>query len=97
MGRYATRSVFAAALCAGVAMIGASVNGLLGVDAELQRSAFAAQQSGRSSTSSINRPFENETRRVIYKRDGDCGPPRSNRLLRDAESTGHRWIRLITP
>jgi hypothetical protein len=44
MGRYATRSVFVAALCAGVAMVGASVNGLLGVDAELQRSALAAQE-----------------------------------------------------
>jgi hypothetical protein len=43
MGRYATRSAFVAALCAGVAMVGASVNGLLGVDAELQRSAVAAQ------------------------------------------------------
>ena len=40
----ATRSVFVASLCAGVAMIGVSVNGVLGVDAELQRSAFAAQQ-----------------------------------------------------
>jgi hypothetical protein len=43
MGRHATRSAFAAALCAGVAMVGASVHGLLGVDAELQRSALAAQ------------------------------------------------------
>ena len=44
MGSKATRSVFAAALCSGVAMIGVSVHGLVGVDAELQRSAFAAQQ-----------------------------------------------------
>ena len=44
MGIKATRSVFAAALCAGVAMVGASVHGLMGVDAELQRSAFAANQ-----------------------------------------------------
>ena len=44
MGRHATRSAFAAALCAGVAMVGTSVHGLLGVDAELQRSALAAQQ-----------------------------------------------------
>jgi hypothetical protein len=43
MGTLKTRSAFAAALCAGVAMVGASVHGLLGVDAELQRSAFAAQ------------------------------------------------------
>jgi hypothetical protein len=40
----ATRSVFAAALCAGVAMVGASVHGLMGVDAELQRSVLAADQ-----------------------------------------------------
>jgi hypothetical protein len=44
MGSKTARSVFAASLCAGVAMIGVSVNGMLGVDAELQRSAFAAQQ-----------------------------------------------------
>ena len=43
MGSLKTRSAFAAALCAGVAMVGASVHGLLGVDAELQRSALAAQ------------------------------------------------------
>jgi hypothetical protein len=36
--------MFAAALCAGVAMLGISVHGLLGVDSELQRSDFAAQQ-----------------------------------------------------
>jgi hypothetical protein len=39
-----TRSVFAAALCAGVAMVGASVHGMLGIDAELQRSAVAASE-----------------------------------------------------
>jgi hypothetical protein len=44
MGSSTTRSVFAVALCSGVAMVGASVHGLLGVDAELQRSALAAQQ-----------------------------------------------------
>jgi hypothetical protein len=44
MGSRTTRSVFVAALCAGVAMVGASVHGLLGVDAELQRSAVAAQR-----------------------------------------------------
>ena len=43
MGTLKTRSAFVAALCAGVAMVGASVHGLLGVDAELQRSALAAQ------------------------------------------------------
>ena len=30
------------ALCTGVAMLGISVHGLLGVDADLQRSAYAA-------------------------------------------------------
>jgi hypothetical protein len=44
MGSAGTRSLFAAALCAGVAMLGVSVHGLLGVDNELQRSAYAAQQ-----------------------------------------------------
>jgi hypothetical protein len=44
MGSAGTRSIFVAALCAGVAMVGLSVHGLLGVDSELQRSAFAAQQ-----------------------------------------------------
>jgi hypothetical protein len=64
MGRYATRSVFAAALCTGVAMVGASVHGLLGVDAELQRSAVAAQ----------HRTFDHDSLRVLapYKWDGDC-------------------------
>jgi hypothetical protein len=80
MGRYATRTVFATALCAGVAMVGASVNGMLGVDAELQRSAVAAQQFRTFEHVVHKRPSENETRRVIYKRDGDCGPPRSNHL-----------------
>jgi hypothetical protein len=64
MGRHATRSAFAAALCAGVAMVGASVHGLLGVDAELQRSAVAAQ----------NRTLDHHSVRVFapYKHDGDC-------------------------
>jgi hypothetical protein len=44
MGSRTIRSIFAVALCSGVAMIAASVNGLVGVDAELQRSALAAQQ-----------------------------------------------------
>jgi hypothetical protein len=44
MGRRTSRSIFAVALCSGVAMVGASVHGLLGVDAELQRSVLAAQQ-----------------------------------------------------
>ena len=65
MGRYATRSVLAAALCAGVAMVGASVHGLLGVDAELQqRSAVAAQY----------RTLEQHSVRVVapYTQQRDC-------------------------
>ncbi len=66
MGRNATRSVFAAALCAGVAMVGASVNGMLGVDAELQRSALAAQQ---------ERTKESHSIRVTYRQSPpDCEP-----------------------
>ena len=42
MGSLKTRSAFAAALCAGVAMVGASVHGLLGGGAALQRSARGA-------------------------------------------------------
>jgi hypothetical protein len=60
MGTRGTRSVFAAALCAGVAMVGLSVHGLLDVDAQLQRSAYAAQQQHQV----------NELR-VLYHR-GDC-------------------------
>jgi hypothetical protein len=36
--------VFAVALCSGVAMVGASINGLLGIDAELQRTTLVAQK-----------------------------------------------------
>jgi hypothetical protein len=60
MGRNATRSVFAAALCAGVAMVGASVHGMLGVDAELQRSALAAHQQ------------KQQAMRVLDQQDRDC-------------------------
>jgi hypothetical protein len=74
MGRSATRSVFAAALCTGVAMVGASVHGLLGVDAELQRSALAADQQ-RTFQHVEYRTFEPEPRHVFYKRD--CAPQRS--------------------
>jgi hypothetical protein len=67
MGSKATRSVFAAALCAGVALVGASVNGLMGVDAELQRSAIAADQ---------HRIIEREAAFARYKErrdhDRDC-------------------------
>ena len=58
MGSAGTRSLFAAALCAGVAMLGISVHGLLGVDNELQQSAFAAQHQGAT--------------HVIYYTRGDC-------------------------
>jgi hypothetical protein len=57
MGSLKTRSAFVAALCAGVAMVGASVHGLLGVDAELQRSALAAQhQTSQEHTVRVDAP-----------------------------------------
>jgi hypothetical protein len=62
MGSKATRSVFAASLCAGVAMIGVSINGLVGVDADLQRSAYAAQQ----------RTVESHTVNISHRTGGDC-------------------------
>jgi hypothetical protein len=65
MGRRTSRSVFAVALCSGVAMVGASVNGLLDVDAELQRSALAAQQQTIEEHHSV---------RVIDRGD-DCPSP----------------------
>jgi hypothetical protein len=63
MGSRTSRSVFAVALCSGVAMVGASVYGLLGVDAELQRSVLAAQQTIK----------EDHSVRVIDR--GDCPEP----------------------
>ena len=68
MGRRTTRSVFAVALCSGVAMVGASVHGMLGVDAELQRSALAAQRTILEEHNSV---------RVIDR--GDCPEPRKER------------------
>jgi hypothetical protein len=66
------RSVFVGALCAGVAMIGVSINGLLGVDADLQRSAYAAQQ----------RPVQSDPVPVTF--GSDCpaapAPPAEQRL-----------------
>ena len=44
MGRLASRSAFVAAVGVGLSMVGISLNGLLGVDAELQRSVAAAQR-----------------------------------------------------
>ena len=43
MRSIATRSALAATLCAGVAMVGTSVHGLVQVDAELERSVRAAK------------------------------------------------------
>jgi hypothetical protein len=51
------RSVFVGALCTGVAMVAVSVNGLLGVDADLQRSAYAAQQRPVEPHSSVRVTF----------------------------------------
>lgn len=67
MGRRTTRSVFAVALCSGVAMVGASIHGLLGVDAELQRSTLVAQQTIE----------EHHSVRVIDR--NDCPEPRKPR------------------
>jgi len=44
MRSIATRSALAATLCAGVAMVGASVHGLTEVDAQLERSVLAVEQ-----------------------------------------------------
>jgi hypothetical protein len=55
------RSVFAVALCTGVAMVGLSVHGLLGIDAQLAKSAVAAQQ----------QRIEYHSVRVLH-RGGDC-------------------------
>jgi hypothetical protein len=52
------------ALCTGVAMIAISVNGLLGVDDDLQRSAFAAHVVQQQNT------VEYHSVRVL--RHGDC-------------------------
>ena len=68
MGSRTTRSLFAVALCSGVAMVGASVHGLVGVDAELQRSALAAQRTIIE---------DQHTVRVIDRRD--CDEPRKHR------------------
>jgi hypothetical protein len=51
-------------------MVGLSVHGLLGVDAELQRSAFAAQQHQQQQV---------EQYHVLYHR-GDCHPGSSTAL-----------------
>lgn len=67
MGSRATRSIFAVTLCSGVAMVGAAVHGLVGVDSELQRSVLAAEQTIEQ---------QHPTIRVIDR--GDCRPPRAD-------------------
>jgi hypothetical protein len=66
MGRRTTRSIFAVALCSGVAMVGVAVNGMLGVDTELQRSVVAAQH---------NYAEQHSVRVIMRDENGDCGPP----------------------
>ena len=73
MGSVGRRSVFVGALCTGVAMLGVSVHGLLGIDQDLQRSAFAAQQQRHD--------VEYHSVRVLQHR-GDCdgaAPPPTSR------------------
>jgi hypothetical protein len=66
MGSRTSRSIFAVALCSGVAMVGASIHGLMGVDGELQRSVLAAQETIRD-----------DSIRVIDRGDSsrDCPAP----------------------
>ena len=66
MGSRTTRSVFAVALCSGVALVGASVHGLLGVDTELQRSVLAAQQ---------NYNEQHSVRVILREGEGNCPAP----------------------
>lgn len=58
------RSAFAAALCSGLAMVGVSVHGLAGVDAELQRSAAVARELKRDAVR-VSAPLD---------RSRDCRP-----------------------
>lgn len=67
MGSRTTRSIFAVTLCSGVAMVGAAVHGLVGVDSELQRSVLAAEQTIEK---------QHPTIRVIDR--DDCVPPRED-------------------
>jgi hypothetical protein len=70
MRSIASRSAFVAALCTGVAMVGASMYGLVGVDADLQRSAVAARQLERPPL----RVAHKQPLRVAYR--DDCPAPR---------------------
>jgi hypothetical protein len=67
MGSAGRRTVFVSALCTGVAMLGVSVHGLLGVDADLQRSAFAAREQHMVANHSVR----------VVEHYGDCdqAPP----------------------
>ena len=70
------RSAFAAALCAGVGMIGVSVHGMLGIDAELERSAVAAHQQRTTDSVRISmRTFPGGGR------DCPAPPPRSRQRI----------------
>jgi hypothetical protein len=71
MGSAGRRTVFVSALCTGVAMLGVSVHGLMGVDADLQRSAFAAREQHMVADRSVR----------VVEHYGDCDqapPPKSN-------------------
>jgi hypothetical protein len=72
MGTRGTRSVFVAALCTGVAMVGLSVHGLLGIDSELAQSAMAARQQQGVEYHSVH----------VVKHHGDCDrtAPASKRI-----------------
>ena len=75
MGSAGRRSVFVGALCTGVAMLGISVHGLLGIDADLQRSAYAAR-AVQSHT------VEYHSVRALHPNGGDCdnfAPPPGSR------------------
>ena len=72
MRNIASRSAFAAALCTGVAMVGASMYGLVGLDGDLQRSTAAARQLERPVN--VNVTYERPQIRVAHRRD--CPPPR---------------------
>jgi hypothetical protein len=60
MRKIGTRSAFAGALCAGVAMVGTSVHGLMGLDAELQRSAAVAAQERKSDWVRVSAPVRGD-------------------------------------
>jgi hypothetical protein len=74
MRSIATRSAFVATLCAGVAMVGASVHGMLGIDAELQRSAVAAKER-TTDTIRVSAPWRDGSR------DCPAPPPRSKQRV----------------